>query len=147
LARWPITTAISSIDIQSRGVHVEFSKKNGPGRWPDFTPPGWDGPLQYTLGMVLNIGGQWYASAVVEFWNGLDYAGGPPSQYALNWFYDPARWAPMTGHQPAVGEQIGFFVCAGDCRNTTDGSRSPIKERSNVVIVTMPNDGGATFRF
>jgi hypothetical protein len=147
LARWPITTAITSIDIRSSGVRAEFSKKSGPGRWPDFTPPGWNGPLQYTLGMMLNINGQWYASAPVEFWYGLDYSGGPPSQYALNWFYDPARWAPMTGHQPAVGEQIGFFVCAGDCRNTTDGSRSPVKERSNVVIVTMPTDAGASFRF
>ena len=147
LARWPITTALTMVDLQSRGVRVEFSKKNGPGRWPDITPPGWDGPLQYTLGMMLNVNGQWFASAVVEFWNGLEYSGGPPSQYALNWFYDPGRWSPMTGHQPAVGEQIGFFVCAGDCRNTTDGSRSPVKERSNVVIVTMPNDGGATFRF
>jgi hypothetical protein len=147
LGRWPITTAITSIDIRSNGVRVEFSKKSGPGRWPDITPPGWDGPLQYTLGMVLNHNGQWYASAPVEFWYGLDYSGGPPSQYAHNWFYDPGRWAPMTYHQPAVGEQIGFFVCAGDCRNSTDGSRSPVKERSNVVVVTMPTDGGATFRF
>jgi len=147
LARWPITTAISLLDLRSNGVRVDFSKKNGPGRWPDIIPPGWDGSLQYTLGMVLNIGGQYYASAPVEFWNGLDYSGGPPSQYALNWFYDPARWAPMTSHQPQPGEQIGFFVCAGDCRNTPDGSRSPVKERSNVVVVTMPTDAGATFRF
>jgi hypothetical protein len=147
LARWPITTAITSLDIRSSGVHAEFSKLRGPGRWPDYTPPGWDGPLQYTLGMMLNHNGQWYASTPVEFWFGLDYSGGPPSQYALNWFYDPGRWAPMTYHQPAVGEQIGFFVCAGDCRNSTDGSRSPVKERSNVVFVTMPTDAGATFRF
>jgi len=147
LARWPVTTAISSIDIRSSGVHVEFSKKQGPGRWPDIVPPGWAGSLQYTLGMVLNINGQWYASAPVEFWFGLDRAGGPPSQYALNWFYDPARWAPMTYHQPAVGEQIGFFVCAGDCRNTTVGDKSPVKERSNVVLLPMPGDGGGSYRF
>jgi len=53
----------------------------------------------------------------------------------------------MTYHQPTPGEQIGIFVCAGDCRNRTDGSGSPVKERSNVVIVTMPSDAGATFRF
>jgi hypothetical protein len=147
LARWPITTAITSIDLRSSGVHAEFSKRDGPGRWPDIIPPGFTGPLQYTLGMVLNINGQWYASAPVEFWYGLDASGGPPSQYALNWFYDPGRWGPMSSHQPAVGEQIGFFVCAGDCRNTTDGSKSPVKERSNVVIVTMPTDAGASFRF
>jgi hypothetical protein len=147
LANWPATTTITRLDLRASGVHVEFSKKDGPGRWPDFTPPGWDGPLQYTLGMALNINGQWYASAPVEFWHGLDASGGPPSQYALNWFYDPRRWAPMTYHQPAVGEMIGFFVCAGDCRNRTDSSGSPVKERSNVVLVPMPTDSGASYAF
>jgi len=147
LARWPVTTAISVVDIRSNGVHVEFSKQSGPGRWPDTIPPGFSGPLQYTLGMVMNINGQWYASAPIEFWFGLDRAGGAPSQFAQNWFYDPGRWAPMTYHQPAVGEQIGFFVCAGDCRNTTTGDKSPVKERSNVVLLPNPGDGGGTFRF
>jgi hypothetical protein len=53
----------------------------------------------------------------------------------------------MTGHQPAQGETIGFFVCAGDCRNNREGSLSPVKERSNVVLVPMPGPGGGTFRF
>jgi hypothetical protein len=147
LGSWPVTTSITRLDIRSSGVHVEFSKKDGPGRWPDFTPAGWNGPLQYTLGMALNINGSWYASAPVEFWYGLDRSGGPPSQYALNWFYDPARWAPMTYHQPAVGEMIGYFVCAGDCRNRSDSSGSPVRERSNVVLVPMPSDAGATHTF
>ena len=147
VGRWPVTTALTLVDIRSNGVHVEFSKQSGPGRWPDVVPPGFSGPLQYTLGMVLNINGQWYASAPVEFWFGLDRAGGPPSQFAQNWFYDPGRWAPMTYHQPAVGEQIGFFVCAGDCRNTTVGDKSLVKERSNVVLLPNPGDGGGTFRY
>ncbi len=144
---WPITTALRVVDIQSNGVHVEFSKQSGASRWPDWTPPGWDGALQYSLGMAMNIGGQWYASSPIEYWNGLDRAGGPPSLYAANWFYDPGRWAPMTYHQPAVGETIGFFVVAGDCRGRTDGSGSPVKERSNVVLVKMPTDGGGRFTF
>jgi hypothetical protein len=113
-------------------------------------PAGWGEPLEYTLGMALNINGQWYASAVVEFWPGLPESGGPPSQYASNWFYDPIRWAPMTYHQPAPGELIGFFVCEGDCRNNPGGSTSPLRERSNVVLIPMPaNDGGGvqTYRF
>jgi hypothetical protein len=146
-ASWPITTALRVVDIGPNGVHVEFSKQSGAGRWPDWTPPGWDGPLQYSLGMALNIGGQWYASSPIEFWYGLDRSGGPPSQYALNWFYDPGRWAPMTTHQPAVGETIGFFVVAGDCRGRVDGHGSPVKERSNVVMVKMPTDGGARYTF
>jgi hypothetical protein len=147
LASWPATTAITLVEMRPNGVHVEFSKQNGPDRWPDITPPGWDGSLQWTLGMALNISGRWYLSAPVQFWHGLEAAGGPPQDYAINWFYDPARWAPMTGHQPAVGETIGFFACAGDCRNNTAGSLSPVKERSNVVLVTMPGPGGARFVF
>lgn len=147
LASWPITSRINAVEIRPNGVWLDFSKKNGPGRWPDYTPPGWDGPLQYTVGMVMAVNGQLYASAPVQFWYGLEASGGPPSQYAMNWFYDPARWAPMTYHQPAVGETIGLFVCAGDCRNRTDGSGSPVKERTNVVTVTMPNDNGARFVF
>jgi hypothetical protein len=147
LGSWPITTALKVVEMRPSGIHVEFSKQNGPGRWPDWTPPGWDGPLQYTLGMALNIGGQWYASAPIEFWYGLDASGGPPSEYAMNWFYAPTRWAPMTTHQPAVGETIGFFICAGDCRGRIDGNGSPVKERSNVVLVKMPTNAGARFTF
>jgi hypothetical protein len=147
LPNWPVTTTITSLTLAPDGVNVQFSKRDGPGRWPDVVPPGFSGPLEYTLGMCLNISGQWYCSAVIQFWNGLDKNGGPPDQYALNWFYDPIRWAPMTGHQPAVGETIGFFVCAGDCRNNHAGDVSPVKERSNVVLVPMPGSGGASFSF
>ena len=147
MASWPITTSITEIELRSSGIRVEFSKKNGPGRWPDITPPGWDGALQYTLGMCLNIGNRWYCSAVVEYWHDLQESGGPPSQYAENWFYAPERWAPMTGHQPSVGETIGFYVCAGDCRNNPAGDLSPARERTNIVLVQMPTNGGALFRF
>jgi hypothetical protein len=147
LARWPITSAIRVVEITSAGIHLEFSKQDGPGRWPDVVPPGWEGPIQYSMGMVLNINGQLYASAPVQLWYGLPASGGPPSLYAANWFYDAGRWAPMTYHQPAVGETIGIFAMAGNGRNVTDGSQSPVKERTNVVTVTMPNDGGARFTF
>jgi hypothetical protein len=147
LASWPITSSLTVVDMGPGGIAVEFSKKDGSGRWPDVTPPGWNGPLQYTLGMCLNIGGEWYCSAVVEFWHGLDRSGGPPDEYATNWFYDPIRWSPMTGHQPAVGETIGIFVCAGDCRNNPNGTLSPVKERTNVVLVKQPSSGGAVYRF
>jgi hypothetical protein len=147
LAQWAVTTSITRLELRPSGVHVEFSKRDGPGRWPDVFPPGWDEPLQYTLGMCMNIGGRWYCSAVIQFWAGLDAAGGGPDGYAHNWFYDPIRWGPMSGHQPAVGEMIGFFVCQGDCRNNTKGSSSPLRERSNVVLVPMPSGGGAAYKF
>jgi hypothetical protein len=50
----------------------------------------------------------------------------------------------MTGHQPAPGEQVGFFVTAGDARNN---GRVVVKERSNVVVVPFPGAGGGVFGF
>ena len=147
LASWPVTTSLTGLDFTDAGQHPTFSKQDGPGRWPDVTPPGWSGTLQYTLGMCLNINAHWYCSAVVEFWYGLGYTGGPASDFAKNWFYSPERWAPMTGHQPSPGETIGFFVCAGDCRNNPSGSASPVKERSNIVLLQMPGGNNASFTF
>jgi hypothetical protein len=139
VANWPVTSTITRLDIGSNGVHVEHNKQCC---WPDV--PFGDGNLQYTLWIVLNVNGQWYGSGCIEFWRGRPEAGGPPSQYAQNWYYDPHRWAPMTGHQPAPGEQVGFLVTAGDARNN---GLALVKERSQVVMVPFPGDGGASFTF
>jgi hypothetical protein len=131
--------------MQPSGTRVDFSRKVGPGRWPD-VPFGFPGDsLQYSLGMAVNINGRWYASAPMEYWYGLDRGGGnigQPGQVPNNWFYD-SRWGPMQGYQPQAGEMVGFFVCAGDCRNHTDGAGSIVRERSNVVLVPFPTAAGA----
>ena len=148
---WPVTTTIERLELRATGVHVRFGngKQDGPNRWPDIIPPGWDGPVQYSVGMVMVVNGRCYASAPIEYWHGLPQAGGfvqdptvrnPDTgvrgQVAANWFY-AARWAPMN-RQPVVGELVGFFVCAGTCRGRVDGSGSPVKERSNVVAIAWP---------
>jgi hypothetical protein len=152
LASWPVTTTLTEVDFTSDGVHVEFSKIDGTDRWPDVVPPGWSGPLQYTIGMVECIGGAWYASAVIEVWYGLYAAGGnvaDSDQVAVNWYYDSVRWGQLAGRQPATGETIGIFVAAGNLRNITtdDTAQSPVMERSNVVLVPMPDVTGATHSF
>jgi hypothetical protein len=78
---WPETTRITLLEFKGgpeevSGIRVEFSKKNGPGRWPDVVPPGWAGPLQYCLGMVLKIDGKYYADAPVQMWNDRERGGG-----------------------------------------------------------------------
>lgn len=167
LADWPVTTTITDVEFQymgQDGVHVEFSKQNDPGSWPDVTPPGWTGPLQYTLGFVENIGGQWVGSAAIQYWRGLAASGGNVAQdtvnmgqcaafgmgsscqVAKNWYYD-GRWGTLAGYQPATGETIGVFVVAGNVRGVTDGSQSPVQERSNIVLVQMPDLNGAKFTF
>lgn len=139
------TAKITTLIMGPFGINVDFTKKNGPDRWPDIFPPGFAGPIQYCLGMAWNIDGHWYASAPIEMWNDRAEGGGPPQDYALNWFYNPTRWAPMTFHQPSPGETIGFFVVAGDVRGFN--SNQKYQERSNVVMIPMPDSGGATFTF
>jgi len=139
------TAKITTLVMGPSGINVDFTKKNGSDRWPDIFPPGFSGPIQYCLGMAWNIDGHWYASAPIEMWNDRLEGGGPPQDYALNWFYNPQRWAPMTFHQPSPGETIGFFVVAGDVRGFN--SNQKYQERSNVVMVPMPDGGGATYTF
>ena len=59
------TTTLTRLDLMPSGAHVEFDKQSS---WPEVTPPGWAGGLQYTLWIVLNINGQWHASGCIEYW-------------------------------------------------------------------------------
>jgi hypothetical protein len=146
LANWGETAKITSVTFTPDAFLVDFDRRDGPDRWID-TPFG-SGTLQYTLGMCLNISGQWYCSAVVQFWFGRELsASGVPSEVGVSWFYDYARWGPMTGYQPQEGETVGLFVCAGNCRNNTAGDASYIKERSNVAFVPWSNSGNGAYAF
>ncbi len=141
--KWPVTTALTALDITASGVRVQFAKKDGPDRWPDVTPPGWSGPLQYTLWLALQVGGKWHTAGLIEFWHGLDTGGGDitrDDQIAKNWTYD---CGPMA-YQPAVGEQVGFFVTAGDARKKDVAAHH---ERSNVVVIPFPASTPASFTF
>jgi hypothetical protein len=147
IGSWSETATITQLALYPDGVRIDFTKRDGAGSWPDvpFVTPGED--LQYTLWIVIRIGGQWYTSGCLQYWRGLDRMGGPPSMYAANWYYDPGRWGAMSAHQPAVGEWVGFFVAAGNERNVTDHSATMVLERSNIVVVPFPTDAGATFTF
>ena len=142
---FPETAKITSLQIRASGIDIDFTRRHGPDRWPDVIPRGFTGPIQFCLGMAWKINDHWYASAPIEFWNDRPEGGGPPSEYTLNWFYEPNRWAPMTFYRPAVGELIGYFVVAGDVRGFNANTK--VQERSNVVLVPMPDDGGASYTF
>ena len=148
-ADWPITAHITRLVLGLNGVHVELD--NGrPDAWPDTPDRAGMGPLLYSLGLAERIGGTWYASAPIQMWRGEQENGGQiqlqdiadgtgRGQIEANWFYD-ARWGAMNGYQPATGETIGIFVCAGDCRDGTP-AYSPVHERSNVVLLALPKSG------
>jgi len=140
---WPVTTTITSLSVRPDGVAVEFSKKDGPGRWPDVVPPGWTGGLQYTLWIAMNIGGSWHTCGPIEFWHGLAANGGDitvNNQIAVNWTY---YCGPMA-RQPAPGEMVGFFVTAGDQRLK---DAFIVHERSNIVVIPFPAVSGVSFSF
>ncbi len=143
---WPETATITTIDFNTDGVYINFTKRDGDDRWPD-VPFGDGGNLEYTLWIALDIDGTWYTSGCIEYWYGLERNGGPPSGYAENWYYAADRWGAMTGYQPAVGEQVGFFLTAGDARNRSDDSGSIVLERTNVVMVPFPSDDGARYDY
>ncbi len=129
LASWAETTHITSVDM-SNYIVVDFDKRQSGDKWPQ---SGFgDGGIQYTLGMCFNLGGQWYCSAAIQFWDGRELeAGGLASEVAINWYYD-SRWGPMAGHQPAPGEIVGIFVAQGNLR---DNGNTSVRERSDVVLV------------
>ena len=149
VASWPETAKITTFDMNTDGVFVDFTKRDGAGSWPD-VPFGDGGSLEYTLWIVIDVGGTWYTSGCIQFWRDPSHVlrnGGPPSGYASNWYYDSIRWGPMVGHQPVPGETVGFFVTAGNERNVKDDSCCAVKERSNVIVISFPADPGAVFTY
>lgn len=152
---WTVTTRIDELELGANGVRLKFSKQDGEGRWPNVRPPGWDGDLQYNLGMVMKgDDGRWYAAAAIQFWYGLTHNGGNVGdatiidpvtkirgQIAGQWFY----FVPEMQRQPRVGEMVGFFVTAGDVRQ--NARNITVRERSNVVMVPFPSAAGTSFVF
>ena len=143
IAGWAVTSKITSVSMSpGAGLSFEFTTKQS---WPDVTPPGWDGPLQYTVWAVVNINGRWYTSGFIQMWRGRPSTGAPIlSDFARNWAYD-SRWGPMMGYQPHAGEQMGFFVSAGNARGV--GDVSSVRERSNVVLISLPAGDSGYFPF
>lgn len=145
LADWAETAKITVIDFLPNALIVDFDKRTGDGHWPNLPfepggPPG-GGGIQYTLGMCFKINGQWFCSAVIQFWEGRDLeAAAAPSSVPQTWYYDPARWGPMVGYRPANDEIVGIFVTVGNTRGIRSSAGLLATERSNVVLV--PWGGG-----
>lgn len=140
-AEFKLATKLTELKLAD-DCYVNFDKEDGPNRWPDSTTPDWEGPLQYSMGLVMKIDGKWYGCAPIELWYGKAGGGGPiqsqdigngKGQIEANWFYN-SSWSPLNTHQPKAGEQLGFFVCAGDARN----NYCPLKERSQIVTFRLP---------
>jgi hypothetical protein len=149
VAVWEETAKITYVEFTGFSMRVDFDRRTGPGKWEQHIPPGWAGPLQYTLGMCRFVENGWHCSAVVQFWDGrsLDDTS-PPSRFWREWWYDGARWGPLATHPPVEGEIVGIFVGSGDLRfrGYTRATCPNVCERSNVQMVPY-TEGYALYQF
>jgi hypothetical protein len=94
---------------------------------------------------AVNQSGTWNTSGFIQMWRGRASTGGPIiAEFARNWAYD-SRWGPMAGYQPHAGEQMGFFLSAGNARGVT--TVTSLRERTNVVVVPLPAGDNGSFTF
>ena len=149
VASWAKTTKITQLTMlpensPAPGLSFDFAAR---ATWPDYTPPGWEGPIQYTVWAGVNISGVWHVSGIIQMWRDRAATGAPiltNNNFARNWVYDQ-RWGAMQGYQPVAGEAMIFFVTAGNARGMT--TVTSVRERSNVVMVNLPANDNGVFRF
>ena len=142
---WTPTATITKVEFwRGAGIHFEFDKASA---WPDVVPPGWQGPVQYTVWILLKTGDAWYASGIIECWRDRQSTDDTDvtenNQIARNWLYD-SRWGPMQGHQPQPGERVGFMLTAGDARGKDVHG---VAERSRIVEIAWPSSSGFSAPF
>lgn len=136
--KWAITTKITLLEFRSTGVHVEFDKSNA---WPETQDPtrwGAGEGIQFSLWIFFQRAAALFGSGCIEFWKGCELNGGPPEEFAKNWYYDSGRWNGMTGYQPTPGEMVGFMISQGDARNS---GLNTLNERSPVIYMPFPASG------
>jgi hypothetical protein len=134
---WPATSTITKLIVQPTDTFIEHTKT--PDGWPEVTPPGWQDPLQYTLWPVYLVNGRWMTAGSIQFWKFRNGTGSPLHSLAADWL---PPGCPRV--QPTPGQQIGFFVTAGNQRISDD---HVVMERSNVVLITYPAGENQVFTF
>lgn len=155
VASWAISSRVEGMTMRPEGssgsgVALFFNSRS---RWPDYTPPGWDGPIQYTIWAGVRINGVWHVAGFIQMWRDRVSTGAPLlsfgpgctiNNFGCNWAYD-RRWGAMAGYQPRAGEAMVFFATAGNARGVS--TVTSVRERTNVVMVNLPANDNATFNF
>jgi hypothetical protein len=147
VADWPITVAITGVDMDLHGGLTLSFDRPLPESWKfPFNPENSADNVQFTVGAVVQ---DRYAASFVQMWQGRtmgDRSLPPILAGYQDWWGDPRHlWGPMSDYVPRVGDRVGFFVSAGNGRLTT--AVTSVAERSNVVVVTLPPFDLGSFRF
>lgn len=146
IATWAIRAPITRLTMRpgpDRGLTLDSEAR---GIWPDYTPPGWDGPLQYTVWAGCRIAEQWHLAAFIQMWRTRPSTGAAILQYwNSDWAYDRNRWGAMVQYRPKAGDEMVFLLSAGNAR----GMQGPtsLRERTNVVKVELPANDDGVFDF
>jgi hypothetical protein len=147
VADWPITVAITGVDMDLHGGLTLSFDRPLPESWKfPFNPENSADNVQFTVGAVVQ---DRYAASFVQMWQGRtmgDRSLPPILAGYQDWWGDPRHlWGPMSDYVPRAGDRVGFFVAAGNGRLTT--AVTSVAERSNVVAVTLPPFDRGSFRF
>jgi hypothetical protein len=159
IADWPITVSIQKLTMRPTGSQPEglaFETSTVPQAW-DYHVPGWgkpdeqgkcpaDGCVFYTVHAVAFVNGGWHEAGFIQMWQGRASTGAPIlSDFHKNWAYAKDRWADLNDYLPQPGDQMGFFLSAGNARDTKEVTSR--RERSNVVLVKLPSGDNGVFEF
>lgn len=150
IASWPITTTIDRLTMRpgkEHGLSFTFSAN---ATWPDYVPPGWEGPIQYTVWAGVQVAGIWHVAGFIQMWRARPCTGAPILEFWQEWAYDEGRWGALAAARPKAGDQMIFLLSAGNARKGSAG-REPdvtsVRERSNVVLVSLPPGDIGEFTF
>lgn len=149
---WPATREIVRVDFHNashppneRGLKLTFAP-DLPGTWKFFTNPGVNGDnYQFTVWIIARINGAWHTAGFIQVWEGLQWLGASPETDWKDWALPGRGWGELEGVTMQPGIVIGLFVSAGNAR-MQQGVTS-VRERSNVVFITLPPDDEGVFTF
>ncbi len=156
VANWPVTVQIQGLAMRPTGANPDglvFSTSTIPDRW-DTHIPGWgaglscpaDGCILYTVWPVVSVNNSWHTAGIVQMWKGRAATGAPIlTDFHRNWAYSQDRWGELYDYQPQVGDQMGFFLTAGNARFGSEYAQ--VRERSQVVVVSLPAGDSGSFSF
>lgn len=146
VAAWPITLAITAIDMDPIGGLTLNFDRPVPDEWKWPSNPDKPGDnIQFTVWAVTVPR---FAAGFIPMWQGRpmgDRSLPPILSGFQDWWGDPRQlWPSIADYVPRAGDEIGFFVTAGMAR-LTDHVTS-VAERSNVVALQLPvGDNGRFF--
>ena len=148
IVSWPVTERIVTVSERPDGdplAGLSFTfDPTLPVAWEFLTNPPATDNFQYTVWACAPVP-IWSCSGFIQMWQGRSSTGAAiESDFHLNWAYD-SRWGALNGYLPKAGDVMAFFVSAGNARGVP--GVSSVRERSNVVTVTLPIEDTGDWSF